>query len=327
LVLHLETPINLSKLKNLWALAFAGLFLAGCAQTSRVPLEPVQAAASVRASLEPLGALFEQPSSPDVSQSRLVLYRFGQDNLPGATGVFVDGTYHASIVPGAWSQLCYRPGPVNLGARQMQVGTRAKDLLDSITAMALVGGQTHYFRVMQENGYPVLKPVTQVQALRDLVGARQQMHTISRVAQDCIRGASLPLVPQVRQAPEKLTTQLMFDFDRSDLQAIVPADLMALDKQLKQWRDGPAEISTVHVMGHADPLGKPELNERLAMARAQTVREHILRQLPPGVQVSIESLGAKDPQVKHCEKSLSVRTIACNAPNRRVVVVWTVSER
>jgi OOP family OmpA-OmpF porin len=327
LVLHLETPMNLSKLKNLWALAFAGLFLAGCAQTSRVPLEPVQAAASVRASLEPLGALFEQPSSPDVSQSRLVLYRFGQDNLPGATGVFVDGTYHASIVPGAWSQLCYRPGPVNLGARQMQVGTRAKDLLDSITAMALVGGQTHYFRVMQENGYPVLKPVTQVQALRDLVGARQQMHTISRVAQDCIRGASLPLVPQVRQAPEKLTTQLMFDFDRSDLQAIVPADLIALDKQLKQWRDGPAEISTVHVMGHADPLGKPELNERLAMARAQTVREHILRQLPPGVQVSIESLGAKDPQVKHCEKSLSVRTIACNAPNRRVVVVWTVSER
>jgi OOP family OmpA-OmpF porin len=319
--------MNFSKLKNLWALAFAGLFLAGCAQTSRVPLEPVQAAASVRASLEPLGALFEQPSSPDVSQSRLVLYRFGQDNLPGATGVFVDGTYHASIVPGAWSQLCYRPGPVNLGARQMQVGTRAKDLLDSITAMALVGGQTHYFRVMQENGYPVLKPVTQVQALRDLVGARQQMHTISRVAQDCIRGASLPLVPQVRQAPEKLTTQLMFDFDRSDLQAIVPADLMALDKQLKQWRDGPAEISTVHVMGHADPLGKPELNERLAMARAQTVREHILRQLPPGVQVSIESLGAKDPQVKHCEKSLSVRTIACNAPNRRVVVVWTVSER
>ena len=319
--------MNLSKLKNLWALAFAGLFLAGCAQTSRVPLEPVQAAASARASLEPLGALFEQPSSPDVSQSRLVLYRFGQDNLPGATGVFVDGTYHASIVPGAWSQLCYRPGPVNLGARQMQVGTRAKDLLDSITAMALVGGQTHYFRVMQENGYPVLKPVTQVQALRDLVGARQQMHTISRVAQDCIRGASLPLVAQVRQAPEKLTTQLMFDFDRSDLQAIVPADLMALDKQLKQWRDGPAEISTVHVMGHADPLGKPELNERLAMARAQTVREHILRQLPPGVQVSIESLGAKDPQVKHCEKSLSVRTIACNAPNRRVVVVWTVSER
>jgi OOP family OmpA-OmpF porin len=319
--------MNLSKLKNLWALAFAGLFLAGCAQTSRVPLEPVQAAASVRASLEPLGALFEQPSSPDVSQSRLVLYRFGQDNLPGATGVFVDGTYHASIVPGAWSQLCYRPGPVNLGARQMQVGTRAKDLLDSITAMALVGGQTHYFRVMQENGYPVLKPVTQVQALRDLVGARQQMHTISRVAQDCIRGASLPLVPQVRQAPEKLTTQLMFDFDRSDLQAIVPADLIALDKQVKQWRDGPAEISTVHVMGHADPLGKPELNERLAMARAQTVREHILRQLPRGVQVSIESLGAKDPQVKHCEKSLSVRTIACNAPNRRVVVVWTVSER
>jgi outer membrane protein OmpA-like peptidoglycan-associated protein len=209
----------------------------------------------------------------------------------------------------------------------MQVGSRAKDLLDSITAVALLGGQTHYLRVMQENGYPVLKPVSQAQALRDLVGARQQMHTISRVAQDCIQSASLPLVAQVPQAPEKLSTQLLFDFDRSDLQAIAPADLMALDKQLKQWREGPAGINAVHIVGHADPLGQPESNERLAMARAQTVREHILRQLPQAVQVSIESMGAKDPQVRHCEKSLSVRTIACNAPNRRVVVVWSVSKR
>ena len=318
----------LNKLKNLRAfLALAGLFLAGCAQTSHVQQEPVQADTSVHASLEPVGALFEQPSPPHASQSRLVVYRVVQDKLPGVTGVFVDESYHASISPGAWSQLCYRPGSVNLGARQMQVGTRAKDLFDSITAMALLGGQTHYLRVMQENGYPVLQPVTQAQALRDLEGARQQVHTISRVAQDCIPSASPPLLAQVRQAPEKLSTQLLFRFDRSDLQAIAPADLMALDKQLKQWREGPALINTVHVTGHADPMGNPELNDRLAMARAQTVREHILRQLPQGVQVSIESLGAKDPQVKHCEKSLSVRTIACNAPNRRVVVVWTVSAR
>lgn len=318
----------LNKFNMKWAVAvLLGLFLAGCAQTSSVQHEPVQTAASVRASLKPLGAMFEQPGSPDVSQSRLVVYRVGQDNLPGATGVFVDGVYHASIIQGAWSQLCYRPGPVKLGARQMQVGTRAKDLFDSITALPLLNGQIHYFRVMQENGYPVLKPVTQVQALRDLVGARQQMHTISRVSQECIRSASLPPVAQAPQAPEKLSTQLLFDFDRSDLQAIPPADLMALDKQLKQWRDDRVDVNTVHVMGHADPLGRPERNERLAMARAQTVRDHILRQLPQGAQVSIESFGAKDPQVNHCEKSLSVRTIACNAPNRRVVVVWSVSER
>jgi OOP family OmpA-OmpF porin len=318
----------LNKFKMKWAIAaLFGLFLAGCAQTSRVQDEPVQASESVRASLEPLGGLYVQSGSPDVSQSRLVLYRGGQDNLPGATGVFVDGTYHASIVQGAWSQLCYRSGPVNLGARQMQVGTRAKDLFDSITAWNSLGGRTHYFRVVQENGHPVLKPVSQAQALRDLAGAREQLHTISRVAQDCVPSATPPQVAQAPQAPEKLSTQLLFDFDRSDLQAIAPADLMALDKQLKQWRDDRVEVNTVHVMGHADPLGRPERNERLAMARAQTVRDHILRQLPQGVQVSIESWGAKDPQVKHCEKTLNVRTIACNAPNRRVVVVWSVSER
>jgi hypothetical protein len=213
----------LNKLKNLRAfLALAGLFLAGCAQTSHVQQEPVQADTSVHASLEPVGALFEQPSSPHASQSRLVVYRVEQDQLPGVTGVFVDEAYHASISPGAWSQLCYRPGSANLGARQMQVGARAKDLLDSITAMALLGGQTHYLRVMQENGYPVLQPVTQAQALRDLEGARQQVHTISRVAQDCIPSASPPEVQLVSQAPEKLSTQLQFGFDRSDLQALAP---------------------------------------------------------------------------------------------------------
>jgi outer membrane protein OmpA-like peptidoglycan-associated protein len=65
---------------------------------------------------------------------------------------------------------------------------------------------------------------------------------------------------------------------------------------------------------------KPGLNERLALARAQTVHEHILRQMPQGLQVSFEGLGAQDPLVKHCEKSLSFITLSCNAPNRRVVV-------
>ena len=315
----------LNKFKMKWAIAaLVGLFLVGCAQTGGVQNEPVRAAESVRASLEPLGGLYVQPSSPDVSQSRLVVYRAGQDNLPGATGVFIDGTYHASIVQGAWSQLCYKPGPVNLGARQMQVGKRAKDLFDSITAWNSLGGRTHYFQVVQENGHPVLKPVSQAQALRDLAGAREQLHTISRVAQECIRSASPTLVAS---PPQKLTTQLLFDFDRSDLQAIEPAGLMSLDKQLKQWLDGSVEIHGLHLIGHADPLGKPELNERLAMARAQTVRDHILRKLPQGVQVSIESSGAKDLQVNHCAKSLSTRAIACNAPNRRVVLVWSVSER
>lgn len=318
----------LNQLRNIWAVAaFAGLFLAGCAQTGRVSNAPPPATESVRASLEPLGPLFEQPGPPDVSQSRLVVYRLGQDKLPGATGVFVDGTYHASIVQGAWSQLCYKPGPVNLGVRQVQVGAPPKDLLDSITALSLLGGQTHYFHVVQDKGYPVLKPVPQAQALRDLVGARQQMHTISRVAQDCIKSSGAQPVITLDQAPQKVPTQLLFDFDRSDLQAIDRADLMALDKQLQQWRDGGSQIHAVHVTGHADPLDKPERNERLALARAQTVRDHLLRQLPQGIQVSVESLGAKDLQVNHCEKSLSARTIACNAPNRRVVVMWSVSGR
>jgi hypothetical protein len=38
------------------------------------------------------------------SQSRIVFYR-PDDGRAGATSVFIDDRYHASLVPGAWSLL------------------------------------------------------------------------------------------------------------------------------------------------------------------------------------------------------------------------------
>lgn len=323
--------MNLSKFRLFWVLAAcANLFLTGCAQTTSRQSSPPSSSPSVeivRAKLEPLGVFFERPGPTHASQSHIVFYRSGQENLPGATGVFVDGTYHASIVQGAWSHLCYKSGPVNLGARQMLVGAQAKDVLDSITAMNLRSAQTHYFRVVQEKGRPVLKPVSQDLAWRELANTRQQVHTISRVAQDCIPGSPPPLVAEVQADTSPLSLEVLFAFDRSDVQAIVPESLKNLDVLLMQWRQNGKGSERVQVVGHADPLGAPENNERLSAARALTVRDYILRRWPEGVQVSVESRGSQIPMVKHCDKNATNTSIACNAPNRRVVVLLSRPQR
>lgn len=297
-----------------------GLLLGGCAQTVSSSPEPVAASTPYRPQLEALGGFFEPPFKLGASQSRIVIYQTGADKFSGATGIFVDGTYHASVTHGAWSQLCYRPGEVKLGARQMRVGTEAKDLLDSITALRLVGGQNHFLRVIQENGRPVLKPVSQVQALRDLEGARQQTHTISRVAQVCSRAADAPESVTPSPAVDRLVVQVLFEFDKSNLQDITPASLQQLDAQLMLWRNGLVRPQQVHVVGHADPLGQPAQNERLAQRRAETVRDYLQARLPEGVQITTESRGAKEPLVSQCDKTLNKNSIVCNALNRRVVV-------
>lgn len=304
----------------LWGVVLSVWFLlAGCTQLPAQPASGSQVA-SGRTNLEALGGLFELPLQPGDAQSRLVIYQTGPDKLAGATGVFVDGTYHASVSHGAWSQLCYKPGHVNLGARQMQVGVQAKDLLDSITAMHLVGGQTHFLRVMQDNARPVLKPVTQAQALREMQGARQQLHTISRVAQECSRAPEVA-TPQVAVSePQAMTAHVLFEFDKAGLQDMTPASLQLLDAQLLHWRNGAFQPKQLHVVGHADPLGHPAQNERLAQQRALTVSDYLKTRLPETVQVTAESRGANEPLVSECAKVPNARSIACNALNRRVVV-------
>lgn len=313
----------------------AGLFLAGCAQTpasvdvspqvgAKTEMNGGKVAVNSRTNLDPLGGFFENPLRPSSSQSRIVVYQARDEKLAGATGVFVDGTYHASVTPGAWSQLCYRTGEVQLAARQMQVGTRAKDLFDTITAIHLAGGQTHFFRVVEDGSRPVLQPVPSSQALREMEGSRQQQHTISRVAQECVRVADATLEPTAspaKQEPKTVTAHVLFDFDKSDTAGMTRASLQMLDAQLMQMRAEGTSLQRVHVIGHADPIGRPHINERLALRRAQTVSDYLQVRLPEGVRISQESRGANEPVVERCHPVPVTTNIVCNALNRRVEVL------
>jgi hypothetical protein len=122
--------------------------------------------AGANAKIDVLGGGFTPLTNIGVSQSRIVVYRtFNTQQLPGATGVFIQGQYHTSLVPGGYSQLCLPPGQFEVGARQFRVGQNARDSYDTITAIALPPAQTQYVRVEESSGRPVMKPVTAAQAL------------------------------------------------------------------------------------------------------------------------------------------------------------------
>ena len=320
--------MKLSKNWNISVAVLALALLGGCAQTVRTTSDRTASAERTALHgerLESLGGAFVAPGPVSASQSRVVVYRRADSRLPGATSVFVDERYHASLVAGAWSALCYRAAPVELGARQMQVGSRHKDLMDSITALNLEPGQTHYLRVQDGNDRPVLQPVQTAQALQELAGTREQKHTISRVAQECV--AAPAVAPAVVRERITLASDTLFAFDRSDAQGMTGAGLLEIDRLMARINESFSRVEQVHVIGHADPLGQAMRNEKLSAERAQTVREHLLRKGWTSVDITTEGRGSREPVVTTCPRVASAASIACNLPNRRVEVVVTGQRR
>jgi OOP family OmpA-OmpF porin len=302
------------------ALAVGMLFSAtGHAQTS---IESNQA--GVNARIDVLGSLFTPLAATAASQSRVFLYRANNSTgLPGATSVFINGQYHTSLVAGGYSQLCLDPGNAEIGARQFKVGRSAKDSYDTVTATRLQAAQTQYFAVYEDMGRPLLKPVPSAQALRELASTRLQMHTISRVTQarTCI-DATEPAVAMVPALPQQfsLSGDALFAFGKSDKAGLTLDGLNALDQLIARIRTDYSYINHIHVIGHADPLGSAVTNERLSAERANTVRRHIESVSQISARLTSEGRGSRQPVVTSCGRAVSASAIACNQPNRRVVV-------
>jgi outer membrane protein OmpA-like peptidoglycan-associated protein len=274
------------------------------------------------ARIEVLGDKFTQLPSVASKQSRMVIYRM-EDGRSGATSLFVDERYHASLVPGAWTQLCYRTGTAELAARQMQaVTSSAKDRYDSISVVQLLPGKVYYLRVDMRNGQPVLRPVSSTQAMSEIDKTREQIHTVSRVAQVCEEvTAAEPIQAYALEA------DTLFAFDRADRAGMTDAGTRAIDNLLSRLRNDYSRIDTLHLIGHADPLGQPARNERLALERAQTVRDYISQAGQAAGVITAEGRGSREPVVTACGNTPTPQAIACNQPNRRVAVHVTGTRR
>lgn len=66
--------------------------------------------------IEALADQYDLPNLPvSPGQSRIVFYRPTQTSAKGAASVYINGRYHASLVPGGFSPVCIHSGPARLG--------------------------------------------------------------------------------------------------------------------------------------------------------------------------------------------------------------------
>ena len=111
----------------------------------------------------------------------------------------------------------------------------------------------------------------------------------------------------------------LFGFDKSSLDSLLPEGKAKLDQAIEQIKTHEG-VNEITVVGYTDRIGSAAVNQRLSLARANTVRAYFIAHGLDGSVIRTEGAGSSQP-ISHCPDGISRAVIACLEPDRRVSIV------
>jgi len=130
--------------------------------------------------------------------------------------------------------------------------------------------------------------------------------------------APVPAGPTMQRV--NLSADALFGFDRSSASDMLPKGRAELDALASALRSQEMQVQSLTITGHTDRLGDEAYNYRLALKRANTVRDY-LKSAGVRAPMEVKSMGEREPVTRDCQGTdRSPRLIACLQPDRRVVV-------
>ena len=314
--------LNHSKL--VFSVALASALLFGTLPAGAQDANTQASASAVVASAPVFGANYSPVPTVLPGQAQVVYYRAipaGQRTAGGAH-VYVDGEFQTSLLPGGYSVFCVAPGAHTLGA-YLNDQPLYKGKTENLYQTNLADGVTYFLKVAESgsSGDPVL--VAREAAERELQGTCDQIHALSRASavQACKTGAAYAApVAAPAYKDYTLSSDVLFAFGKSGYRDISSAGRTELAKLAQTLQAQPEGIKHITVIGHADLIGKADAAQRLGAARAATVKQALSENGIPGRLIKADSMGNREPVDDSCRKTATPANIACNEPNRRVVV-------
>ena len=318
--------MKFKKNAQIWLSAlFAGLM------TVSVSAQQVegQSTRSVGTVVDPKGDAFGKGAVISPPLTRLIIYRLPDSKSENAAGVEINGHYHTSLQAGSFSELCM-PAPARplISTRMAELEQVVKNDVDATKTLDLKPSQEAYLRITEiSEGRAVLNVVSTETAKKELQQTLRQLHAASRVpnAGSCApEVATQTRTGQTYKQVETMVIELdaLFEFGKSDVQSILPSGRQALNKVIDQLQNNYVKLDNVHfqIIGYADPLGQASSNQRLSELRAQTIYDYFMAGGVNGNKLSSEGRGSDSLVVSNCARNITTESIACNKPNRRVVV-------
>jgi outer membrane protein OmpA-like peptidoglycan-associated protein len=257
----------------------------------------------------------------------ITFYRPHHGAMPGVASLQVNGHYHSALQLGAYVELCLPVGPISVAARMTQVGAEIKGVYDATTTLALQENQNTYLRLVDfGDGRASLSLVQADVAKEELKNTRRQAHVRSRVpgATECVDSNT-----KIAQANEAiiLVADGMFDFGLTEISVSDAKARQSIDDLIKHIKKtyGTEKNIRVSVVAHTDPIGNAEVNKRLSLARANAIRNYMIKGGLVAEQITSEGMGSEQPLYTTCGTEATPKNITCNKSNRRMVVTIQTS--
>lgn len=130
-----------------------------------------------------------------------------------------------------------------------------------------------------------------------------------------------PEIVRIRVAADGI-----FEFDKSDITELRPGGIEKLNKVADQLLSG-GEITQLQIVGHTDRLGDDAYNQRLSEARANAIREYLIRKNIAAELIAAKGVGKSQPLVECRQTKRDEHLIRCLEPNRRFEIEAWVSSR
>lgn len=245
------------------------------------------------------------------NHSLVVFYR--QDDIPGpAVNVYVNGAYHASLLPNAMSPVAVCANNTLLSSSfssNMAFGNRSAGIQEMLPAREV----TYVKVVQQANGQLSFIRVDSQEGEQAVANLPKENQTLSRVPapRNCVSIL----------ASETLDASALFAFNKSGYKDISAEGKQSI-KEFAQKVPTLGTVTKITVAGHTDPTGNEGYNQTLSQKRAETVKMLLKSS---GVSSPIEAVGYGEtrPVVKGCDVLKGNVRNECNKPNRRVEITAT----
>lgn len=260
---------------------------------------------------QPLGETYANVPSVAIDQSRLVIYRPRvNSDKAGVISVYLNGKYHTSLQPDAYTEVCLTTTQAQLRLRRMLADGNSQPELDSDGTLALKRGDSLYLRLSAlNNGRTRMDIRPTSAALQDLRPVRLQQHVVSRV-------------PDVKPCKQEQSLVVAFGavVEFSPQQAALTPDG---EQELQQMVDKinvrykTAKSIQVNVVGYANDSAEEFRNSRLSLERAQAVSDYLINK---GLSKESLALEAKGSQKNKAQPAPSVT-------GRRVEITVSVEIR
>lgn len=136
--------------------------------------------------------------------------------------------------------------------------------------------------------------------------------------------------PQPITRSAEISADGMFGFDSAELSA---AGRTRIEQAVTGLRSqGVTDITSVKIVGHTDPLGAADYNQRLSEARANSVKSFLSTLGIPAGAITASGAGESQPKITEADcRAKGAKTqsqmVACLAPDRRVELSVTGTQR